>query len=307
MTEKYSEATKWGTPSYDADYLRVWNKNTDFLHDKKFIHAYQAGMKSGHKIGRTSGSDEDIHIEWRILVCCWAAQHAVRLQGDFVECGTNTGIMSLAICNYIDINKTGKNFYLFELGQYDEILMQHDIYYIHILNIFRPLILSFFFQSVFFDDVALNLLKAVADTTERRRVSWLSETNFIDEETAEIIPRTFEFNGSIIFITNLDFDDTIDRGSKLAPHLQAMMSRSHYVDLTMKTKQDYLVRIRQVVKQGLLSKLNWHEAGDVMRFIEQNSDSLRELSLRMVIKIANLRKDNTSNWERIARVTTLRN
>jgi hypothetical protein len=162
-------------------------------------------------------------------------------------------------------------------------------------------------DSVFFDDVALNLLKAVADTTERRRVSWLSEANFIDEETAEIIPRTFEFNGSIIFITNLDFDDTIDRGSKLAPHLQAMMSRSHYVDLTMKTKQDYLVRIRQVVKQGLLSHLNWHEAGDVMRFIEQNSDSLRELSLRMVIKIANLRKDNTTNWERIARVTTLRN
>jgi len=162
-------------------------------------------------------------------------------------------------------------------------------------------------DSVFFDDTALNLLKAVADTTERRRVSWLSEATLIDEESAESIPRTFDFNGSIIFITNLDFDGAIERGSKLAPHLQAMMSRSHYVDLTMKTKQDYLVRIRQVVKQGLLSYLNWHEAGEVMRFVEKNSETLRELSLRMVIKIANLRKANGDRWERVAKVTCIKN
>ena len=162
-------------------------------------------------------------------------------------------------------------------------------------------------DSVFFDDIALNLLKAVADTTERRRVSWLSEATLIDEESAESIPRTFDFNGSIIFITNLDFDGAIERGSKLAPHLQAMMSRSHYVDLTMKTKQDYLVRIRQVVKQGLLSYLNWHEAGEVMRFVEKNSETLRELSLRMVIKIANLRKANGDRWERVAKVTCIKN
>lgn len=161
-------------------------------------------------------------------------------------------------------------------------------------------------DSVFLDDVALNLLKAVADTTERRRVSWLSEAALIDEESASVIPRSFDFNGSIVFITNIDFDAAIDRGSRLAPHLQAMLSRSHYVDLTMKTKQDYIVRIRQVVKQGLLSDLNWHEAGEVMSFIESNSETLRELSLRMVIKVARIRKANGQKWERIARVTCLR-
>lgn len=161
-------------------------------------------------------------------------------------------------------------------------------------------------DSVFLDDVALNLLKAVADTTERRRVSWLSEAALIDEESASVIPRSFDFNGSIVFITNIDFDAAIDRGSRLAPHLQAMLSRSHYVDLTMKTKQDYMVRIRQVVKQGLLSDLNWHEAGEVMSFIESNSETLRELSLRMVIKVARIRKANGQKWERMARVTCLR-
>lgn len=111
---KFAEAAKWGIPTYYADYLMVWNKNTDFLQDEWFMAAYRAGMDSGHKIGRPAGSSEDIHIEWRILVCCWAAWHAKQLPGDFVECGTNTGIMSLAICNYIDFNSTGKNFYLFD-------------------------------------------------------------------------------------------------------------------------------------------------------------------------------------------------
>lgn len=103
-----------GAPTYDADFLMVWNKNTDFLADTHFLSAYRAGMNSGHKIGRPSGSTEDIHIEWRILVCCWAGWHARHLRGDFVECGTNTGIMSLAVCNYIDFNATGKSFYLFD-------------------------------------------------------------------------------------------------------------------------------------------------------------------------------------------------
>jgi O-methyltransferase len=101
-------------PSYDADFLRTWNKNVDFLTDPRFMSAYRRGMDSGHAIGRPLGSHEDIHIEWRIHVCCWAAAHACRLSGDFVECGTNTGIMSLAVCEYVDFNRTGKNFYLFD-------------------------------------------------------------------------------------------------------------------------------------------------------------------------------------------------
>jgi hypothetical protein len=135
-------------------------------------------------------------------------------------------------------------------------------------------------DAIFFDDVSLNLLKAVCDTTERRRVSWLSEGKLIDDETAVLIPRSFDFNGTIIFISNYDFDAMIDRGHKLAPHLQAMVSRSHYIDLSMRTRRDYLVRIRQVVKQGLLGDLTPTARNEVMVFIEKNSDKLRELSLR---------------------------
>ena len=157
-------------------------------------------------------------------------------------------------------------------------------------------------DAIFFDDVSLNLLKAVCDTTEQRRVSWLSEGALIDEETAVRIPRQFEFNGTIIFISNYDFDAMIDRGHKLAPHLQALVSRAHYIDLAMKSRRDYLVRIRQVIADGLLSDLSFQARAEVITFIEKNADSLRELSLRMALKLGSLALQG-GNWERIARIT----
>lgn len=160
-------------------------------------------------------------------------------------------------------------------------------------------------DSIFFDDVSLNLLKAVCDTTERRRVSWLSEGKLIDEETADLIPRSFDFNGTVIFISNYDFDAMIDRGHKLAPHLQALVSRAHYVDLAMKTRRDYLVRIRQVIRQGLLGELSFEARSDVITFIEQNHEKLRELSLRMALKLGALRKQG-GDWQRVARITCCR-
>ena len=116
------------------------------------------------------------------------------------------------------------------------------------------------------------------------------------------VPRNFQFDGTIIFISNYDFDAMIDRGHKLAPHLAALVSRAHYIDLAMKSRRDYLVRIRQVIDQGLLDHLSLGQRVEVKQFIERNSDSLRELSLRMAIKLGHLAAQG-GNWERIARIT----
>lgn len=98
--------------NYNSDCLCVWCKNLEFLGDPRFVAAYREGMDSGHKLGREAGSNADVHVEWRVHVACWAAQHAAHLAGDFVECGVNTGILSLAVCKYIDFNRTGKTFFL---------------------------------------------------------------------------------------------------------------------------------------------------------------------------------------------------
>jgi hypothetical protein len=161
-------------------------------------------------------------------------------------------------------------------------------------------------DTIFFDDTSLNLLKAVCDTTERRRVSWLSEGKLVDDETGEVIPRSFDFEGTVIFISNYDFDMMIEKGHKLAPHLNALISRSHYIDLALKTRRDYLVRIRQVIREGMLDDLTVTQRNDVMDYIERNHTRLRELSLRMAIKIGNLRK-TTDDWAKLANVTCCRN
>ena len=160
-------------------------------------------------------------------------------------------------------------------------------------------------DSVFQDDIGLNILKCVADTTDRRTVSWLSEGKLVDETTAEIIPRSFDFDGGIIFLSNLNFEYLIDKGSRIAPHLEAMMSRAFYLDLSMRSKRDSLIRIRQVIKAGMLSDLPPASRDDVVGFIEANYERMRELSLRSAVKLAALRK-TSAQWEKIARITMLR-
>jgi hypothetical protein len=104
-------------PVYEADHLAVWEKRPEFLSDSRFCSAYRRGVNSGHALDFFGDGNPDPHIEWRVHVACWAATHAARLPGDFVECGVNTGILSLAICQYIDFNSTGKAFWLFDTFQ----------------------------------------------------------------------------------------------------------------------------------------------------------------------------------------------
>jgi hypothetical protein len=111
LTSFFSQLT------YNADGLLTYGKNTSFLTEARFAAAYRRGIESGHSITDGVNSSSDLHIEWRVAMACWAAKHASHLPGDFVECGTNTGILSLAICEYVDFNSTGKSFYLFDTYQ----------------------------------------------------------------------------------------------------------------------------------------------------------------------------------------------
>lgn len=101
-------------PTYHADHLAVWHKSTEFLEEPRFAEGYTRGIGSGHKIGPPPESGRELRLEWRVHVLCWAAYHALKLPGDFVECGVNTGIFSLAVAHYVDLNSTGKSFYLFD-------------------------------------------------------------------------------------------------------------------------------------------------------------------------------------------------
>lgn len=160
-------------------------------------------------------------------------------------------------------------------------------------------------DSIFGDEKALNLLKSALDTTEERVLSWVTGSAFgaATDDDERDIPRSFVFNGSIIFITNLDFDGMIEKGNRIAKHLEAIMSRTPYIDLAIKSRKDCLVRVKQVVRDTtMLNYLNLEMRSDVVKFLEDNISSLREISLRTALKVAMYRKSNT-NWYDIARLT----
>jgi hypothetical protein len=159
-------------------------------------------------------------------------------------------------------------------------------------------------DSILLDDVALNLLKGALDSGKKRKISWLSESSTLRREG---IPDQFEFKGSVIFITNLKFDTM--KSQKLRDHLDALQSRCHYLDLTLDTMRDKLLRIRQIAKDGVLfADYDFEPAvqDDIIEFMDANKGRLREVSLRMALKIADLRKLSVTNWKRLAETTCMK-
>jgi hypothetical protein len=159
-------------------------------------------------------------------------------------------------------------------------------------------------DSILLDDVALNLLKGALDSGKKRVISWLSESSALRREG---IPDRFEFKGSVIFITNLKFDKM--KSQKLRDHLDALQSRCHYLDLTLDTMRDKLLRIKQIAKDGVLFAdydFNEYAQDDIIDFMHANKDRLREVSLRMALKIADLRKSFPNNWKRMSETTCMK-
>jgi len=152
-------------------------------------------------------------------------------------------------------------------------------------------------DSILFDEVALNMLKAVLDSGKKRMLSWKSESHALKREG---IPDRFEFKGGVIFITNVNFENV--RSKKIQDHLKALMSRCHYIDLKMDSKRDLFLRINQIVKDGMLEEYGFGEEGnaEVINFMTENKDILREISLRMVLKIADLKKMDPKEWKHLA-------
>ena len=157
-------------------------------------------------------------------------------------------------------------------------------------------------DSILFDEVSLNLLKAALDSGKKRMISWNTESSALRREG---VPEKFEFCGSIIFITNLKFDTT--RG-KIKDHLAAIMSRCHYLDLTMDTMRERMLRVKQIVGDGMLAdyKLEEKDEQEIVNFMEDNKNRLREVSLRMVTKLADLFKMSPERWRALAENTCIK-
>lgn len=161
-------------------------------------------------------------------------------------------------------------------------------------------------DSVFMDDLTLNILKAALDSGKRRKICWNSDSRLLREEG---IPHSFNFEGSCIFITNIKFDNI--KSKRLQDHLEALQSRCHFLDLTIDTARDMMLRIKQVDRDadgGLFNDYHFqdNEGEKVLAYMEENKAKLRELSIRMALKIADLVKISPTNWKNLAQSTCMK-
>jgi hypothetical protein len=73
--------------------------------------------------------------------------------------------------------------------------------------------------------------------------------------------------------------------------------------------RDKVLRIKQIANDGELFKdydFSQEQQDDIIAFMDENKNKLREMSLRMALKIADLRKLSALNWKRLAETTCMK-
>ena len=159
-------------------------------------------------------------------------------------------------------------------------------------------------DSVLMDDLALNILKAALDSGKKRKIFWNADSSKLRSEG---IPNNFEFRGTACFITNIKFENV--RSRRLQDHLEALQSRCHYLDLTLDTMRDKYLRIKQIARTGKLFGSDYgftpEQEQEVLDFMFENRDKLREMSLRMALKVADLKKIS-DKWRILAESTCMK-
>jgi hypothetical protein len=131
-------------------------------------------------------------------------------------------------------------------------------------------------DSVLKDPVALNLLKGALDSYGKRIISWNADMR------EEDLPKSFEFTGRVIFISNMT-QDGID---------QAIRSRSMMIDLTMTTDQK-LDRMGFIANSPeFMPEYDAKVKSDALALITEIKDECKEISLRTLIAVCKIRASN---------------
>lgn len=158
-------------------------------------------------------------------------------------------------------------------------------------------------DDVLMEESCLNILKAAVNTSGSCTVHWNTDSRKLDRED---IPNSFDFRGGLIFITNINLADV--RSKRTASHIRALESRCHTIDLTIHTQREILLRIRQLIKDGMLDNYGFAQetVDEIVNFIEDNKGQAEVLDLRTVIKLADLCRAFPDRWKAMANVTLLK-
>lgn len=197
---------------------------------------------------------------------------------------TYTVVKTLAAAGYQDISDLGE----FQVG---EVLNRKTFITVKGYSTAKGLYRTLFENNkavIVFDDcdavlkdpVALNLLKGALDSYGKRIISWNADMR--DED----LPRSFNFEGRVIFISNMD-QNNVD---------QAIRSRSMLIDLSM-TADQKIDRMEFIAKcDSFMPEYDAKIKADSLALIRELKDVAREISLRTLISVCKVRASNPADY-----------
>jgi len=227
-----------------ADGLGVNGRTLGFLEDPRFKVAWEEAV-AGNELGwQKAGAVPD--IRWRAHVCCWAANVAKTLEGDFVEFGVHTGLLSMTVCKFLDFASLNKKLYLFdtfegipisdELPQKDsEMASRFNMLYFDVLEIvqknFAP------YPNV---EVVKGELPASIDLAPIDKIAYVSidlNSNYYEQKTIEAVWDKIVPRGVIVI------DDYLFRGHEDQYEMWNELAAQHNtMVLSMPTGQGVLIK-----------------------------------------------------------------
>ena len=143
----------------------------------------------------------------------------------------------------------------------------------------------------------LNILKAAMDTRKQREISWESTSSLLEKMN---VPNSFKFDGGVILITNTGFGNS---AKKNIAHLNALKDRSFCLNLGDKDQETVFKYICYVtIEKDILKDYGLTEVqkSSILDFIEEYMHLMHHLSLRSLVKCAELLSIDPDNWKEMA-------
>lgn len=165
-------------------------------------------------------------------------------------------------------------------------------------------------DGVFADPVKLNLLKAALDTKKTRNICWLKASKALIDDDGKEVPTSFDFEGRILFMTNVDMDKVAAGDNERARHMEALLERTGYMSLGLHSKHRRMLRVVQVCEDSELMEMNGISDPDVKQeildFFRDNVKNWRTLSLRVVVNLCEYYSDFPHRWKDHAKQLLMR-
>lgn len=143
-------------------------------------------------------------------------------------------------------------------------------------------------DSIMKDPIAINILKGALDSYDKRIITWGAESRMGDSDE---LPRTFEFTGRIIFISNMN-QAKID---------QAIRSRSILIDLAMTMDQKLDRMSTLAAADDFMPEYSIAVKTDAIALISELKSVAREISLRTLITVSKIRATAGADWKDLAK------